>query len=74
MGVPLTDEAELLGKAIRLVPKVTDLPVSIDSSVIEGLEAYRGRALVNSMTAEDDRMEQILSLVKKHNAGHHCAA
>ncbi len=72
MGVPLTDEAELLDKAVRLVQKVTDLPICIDSSVVEalqaGLEAYEGRALVNSMTAEDDRMELILPLVKKHNA------
>jgi 5-methyltetrahydrofolate--homocysteine methyltransferase len=72
MGVPLTDEAELLVKAIRLVQGLTDLPICIDSSVIEaleaGLEAYEGRALVNSVTAEDDRLAAILPLVKKHDA------
>ena len=72
MGVPLTDEPELLVKAIRLVQSLTDLPVCIDSSVIEalqaGLEAYDGRALVNSVTAEDERLEAILPLVKKHDA------
>ncbi|HET7430545.1 MAG TPA: dihydropteroate synthase [Nocardioides sp.] len=72
MGVPLTDEAELLVKAIRLVQELTDLPVCIDSSVVEALEAglaaYQGRALVNSVTAEDDRMAAILPLVKKYDA------
>lgn len=72
MGVPLTDEAELLVKAIRLVQELTDLPICIDSSVVEaleaGLDAYQGRALVNSVTAEDDRLAAILPLVKKHDA------
>jgi len=72
MGVPLTDEPELLAAAIRLVQSLTDLPVCIDSSVVEALEAglsvYEGRALVNSVTAEDDRLAAILPLVKKHDA------
>src|SRR3954466_8942002 len=72
MGVPMTDEPELLAKAIRLVQSVSDLPICIDSSVVEALEAglaaYQGRALVNSVTAEDDRMARILPLVKKYDA------
>ena len=72
MGVPLTDEPELLAKAIQLVQELTDLPICIDSSVVEaleaGLSAYQGRALVNSITAEDDRMAAILPLVKKYDA------
>ncbi|MFM1864401.1 MAG: hypothetical protein RL677_181 [Actinomycetota bacterium] len=72
MGVPLTDEPALLSKAIKLVQSLTDLPICIDSSVIEaldaGLSAYEGKALVNSTTGEDDRMDAILPLVKKHNA------
>jgi 5-methyltetrahydrofolate--homocysteine methyltransferase len=72
MGVPLTDEADLLAKAIILVQSITDLPICIDSSVVEALDAglavYRGRALVNSITAEDDRMAAILPLVKKYDA------
>jgi 5-methyltetrahydrofolate--homocysteine methyltransferase len=72
MGVPLTDEADLLGRAIRMVQELTDKPICIDSSVVEALEAglsvYQGRALVNSITAEDERMEQILPLVKKYDA------
>lgn len=72
MGVPLTDEADLLARAITLVQSLTDLPICIDSSVVEALEAglaaYDGRALVNSITAEDDRMAEILPLVKKYDA------
>ncbi|QWZ10315.1 dihydropteroate synthase [Nocardioides panacis] len=72
MGVPMTDEPELLAKAITLVQQLTDKPICIDSSVVEALEAglsvYQGRALVNSITAEDDRMALILPLVKKYDA------
>jgi 5-methyltetrahydrofolate--homocysteine methyltransferase len=72
MGVPLTDEPELLAKAIVMVQELTDLPICIDSSVVEALEAglsvYQGRALVNSVTAEDDRLAAILPLVKRHDA------
>jgi 5-methyltetrahydrofolate--homocysteine methyltransferase len=72
MGVPLTDEAELLSRAVQLIQKLTDKPLCIDSSVVEALEAglsvYQGRALVNSVTAEDERLEQILPLVKKYDA------
>jgi 5-methyltetrahydrofolate--homocysteine methyltransferase len=72
MGVPLTDEADLLAKAIIKIQSLTDKPICIDSSVVEaleaGLSAYQGRALVNSITAEDERMEQILPLVKKYDA------
>ncbi|HET9758765.1 MAG TPA: dihydropteroate synthase [Nocardioidaceae bacterium] len=72
MGVPMTDEPELLATAIRMVQGLTDKPVCIDSSVVEALEAglaaYDGRALVNSVTAEDDRMALILPLVKRYDA------
>ncbi len=72
MGAPLVDEAALLAEAVRLVQSLTDLPLCIDSSVVEALEAglaaYEGKALVNSVTAEDERMELILPLVKKYGA------
>ena len=72
MGVPLTDEPALLARAIKLVQSLTDLPICIDSSVIEALDAglavYEGKALVNSMTGEDERMDAILPLVKKYDA------
>jgi len=72
MGAPLIDEPVVLAQAVRLVQSLTDLPLCIDSSVVEaleaGLQAYQGKALVNSITAEDDRMELILPLVKKYGA------
>jgi 5-methyltetrahydrofolate--homocysteine methyltransferase len=71
-GIPLVDEAELLQQMLRTVQDATDLPICIDSSVIEALEAglsvYEGKALVNSVTGEDDRLEEILPLVARHGA------
>ena len=71
-GIPLVDEAELLQKMLRTVQAATDLPICIDSSVIEALEAglavYEGKALVNSVTGEDERLEEILPLVARHGA------
>ena len=71
-GIPLVDEAELLAQMIRLLQEHTDIPLCIDSSVIEaleaGLDAYEGKALVNSVTGEDDRLELILPIVAKHGA------
>ncbi|HEY1162107.1 MAG TPA: dihydropteroate synthase [Candidatus Dormibacteraeota bacterium] len=71
-GIPALDEAALLVAAIKAVSEVTDVPICIDSSIIEaleaGLSAYQGKALVNSVTAEEERMERILPLVKKHGA------
>lgn len=71
-GVPLADEPALMAKAVRLVQSLTDVPLSIDSSVIEaleaGLQAYRGKALLNSVTGEEARLERVLPLVRKHGA------
>ncbi len=71
-GIPLVDEPELLMSMIRTAQAAVDLPICIDSSVIEALEAglsvYEGRALVNSVTAEDDRLQEILPLVARHGA------
>ena len=72
MGAPLCDEAELMVAAIRLIQSRCDLPLCLDSSIIEvlaaGLAAYQGKALVNSVTAEDERLHAILPLVKRHGA------
>ena len=72
MGVPLADEVELMVQAVKLIQSLTDMPLCIDSSVIEALEAglatYEGKALVNSVTAEDERLEAILPLVKRYGA------
>ena len=72
MGAPLADETELMVEAVKLIQGLTDLPLVIDSSIVEvleaGLAAYQGKALVNSVTAEDERLDAILPLVKKYNA------
>jgi 5-methyltetrahydrofolate--homocysteine methyltransferase len=71
-GIPLVDESELLANMLKLVQDSCDLPICIDSSVVEALEAglavYEGKALVNSVTGEDERLEEILPLVAKHGA------
>ena len=71
-GIPLADEPALLARAIQLVQGVTDVPLSIDSSIIEALEAglavYQGKPLVNSVTGEDEQMERVLPLVAKYGA------
>ncbi len=76
MGVPLADEPALLAQSIQLVQEKTDLPICIDSSVVEALEAglavYQGKALVNSVTCETDRLEAVLPLVKQHGAAIIC--
>ena len=71
-GIPLADEPEILAQAIQLVQSVTDVPISIDSSVVDalrrGLEVYEGKPLVNSVTGEEERLEVVLPLVAKYNA------
>jgi 5-methyltetrahydrofolate--homocysteine methyltransferase len=72
MGAPLADEAELMVRAVKLIQGRTDLPLCIDSSIVEvldaGLATYQGKALVNSVTAEDERLAAILPLVARHGA------
>ncbi len=71
-GIPLADEPAILARAIQLVQSITDVPLSIDSSIVAALEAglavYQGKALVNSVTGEEDRLETVLPLVKKYGA------
>ena len=71
-GIPLADEPALLARAVELVQSLTDVPLSIDSSIVAALEsgllAYRGKALVNSVTGEEERLEQVLPIVAKHGA------
>ncbi len=71
-GIPLADEPAILASTVKLVQSLTDVPLSIDSSIVEALEAglavYEGKALVNSVTGEDEVMERVLPLVAKHGA------
>lgn len=71
-GIPLADEPRILAETVKLVQSITDVPLSIDSSIVEalaaGLEVYQGKPLVNSVTGEDERLEAVLPLIKKYNA------
>lgn len=71
-GIPLADEPRILAETIQLVQSVTDVPLCIDSSIIDALEAglavYQGKALVNSVTGEDESLDRVLPLVAKHGA------
>jgi 5-methyltetrahydrofolate--homocysteine methyltransferase len=69
-GIPLADEPAILAECIKLIQSITDVPLCIDSSIIAaleaGLDAYQGKALLNSVTGEEERLEAVLPLVKKH--------
>jgi 5-methyltetrahydrofolate--homocysteine methyltransferase len=71
-GIPLADEPAILAEAIRIVQALVEVPLSIDSSILAaleaGLKAYQGKALVNSVTGEEERLEAVLPLVKEYGA------
>ena len=71
-GIPLADEPRILAETVQLVQSLTDVPLSIDSSIVAALEAglqvYKGKALLNSVTGEEERLESVLPLVKKYGA------
>ncbi|MGI9415284.1 MAG: methyltetrahydrofolate cobalamin methyltransferase [Hyphomicrobiales bacterium] len=70
-GIPLADEPKILAESIKLVQSLVDVPLSIDSSIIDALEAglaaYQGRPLVNSVTGEDESLDRVLPLIKKYD-------
>jgi 5-methyltetrahydrofolate--homocysteine methyltransferase len=70
-GIPLADEPAILARTVQLVQSLTDVPLSIDSSIVAALEAglaaYKGRPLVNSVTGEEERLEAVLPLVKRYD-------
>jgi len=71
-GIPMIDEPAVLAQIIKLVQATTDVPLCIDSSVIDALEAglavYQGKALVNSVTGDEESLNRVLPLVKKYGA------
>ena len=71
-GIPLADEPKILAECVQLIQSLTDVPLSIDSSIVaaleSGLSVYQGKPLVNSVTGEEERMESVLPLVKKYGA------
>lgn len=71
-GIPLADEPGILAEAIRIVQSVTDAPICIDSSIVaalkSGLQAVKGKPLVNSVTGEEERLESVLPMVAEYKA------
>ncbi len=71
-GIPLADEPKILAEVVKLVQSKTDVPLCLDSSIVAALEAglsvYQGKALVNSVTGEEEQLEQVMPLVKKYEA------
>ncbi len=72
VGVPLVDEPAMMVKALTAIQNVTPLPLVIDSANDDALEAglnlYAGRALVNSVNAEPEKMERVFPFVKRMGA------
>ena len=72
VGVSGIDEPKMLKEAILAIQEVTDVPLCIDSALPKaleaGLNAYKGKALVNSVNGEKHKLEEVLPLVKEHGA------
>ena len=72
MGMSGIDEKASMLRALEEVSGVTNLPLSLDSSYVEVLEAalrnYPGRALVNSVSLETEKFEKLLPIVAKYGA------
>jgi 5-methyltetrahydrofolate--homocysteine methyltransferase len=71
-GIPLAEEPKILAECIKLVQDTVAVPLSIDSSIVQALEAglaaYKGKPLVNSVTGEEERLERVLPLIAKYKA------
>jgi 5-methyltetrahydrofolate--homocysteine methyltransferase len=72
VGVPGIDEPAAMKNAVQAIQAATDLPLCLDSAdpaaLEAGLKAYAGKALVNSATGEDQKLAEVLPLVKKYGA------
>lgn len=74
VGVPSVEpektEPEMMAHCVELIQSVTDLPLSVDSSVvpalIAGIKAAKGRPLVNSVTGEEERLEKVLPVIAEY--------
>lgn len=71
-GVPMADEPQMMEDMVKLVSSLGDAPLCLDSSMpnalARGLEAYQGKALINSVTGEERSLEAVLPLARKHDA------
>ena len=72
VGVPGANEPELMKQVVKAVQSVVNIPLQIDSSNAEAIEAglrvYEGKAIVNSVDASDEKLKKILPIVKKYGA------
>jgi 5-methyltetrahydrofolate--homocysteine methyltransferase len=72
VSVPSTDEKETIKRLVQDLSTVTDKPLVLDSPdplvIEEGLKNYPGRALVNSVTGEKEKLKKLLPVVKKYGA------
>lgn len=72
MGMNGIDEKEMMLKVVKELSIVTDLPLSIDSSHVDVVEAalriYPGRALINSISLEPEKFEKLIPVAKKYGA------
>jgi len=72
VGTRIHTEVEDMRWMVKVVQEVVDVPLSIDSpnfkAIEAGLEEHKGKAMVNSITAEKERMEQVLPLVQKFHS------
>ena len=72
VGLPDIDEKEMMVKIVKAVQSVTDVPLQLDSTnpeVLEaGLRVYNGKAIINSVNGEEASLSAILPLVKKYGA------
>ena len=71
-GVPGADEPALLVQMIEVLSELTGVPLCIDTANVKALEAalevYSGKALVNSVNGEEEKLEKILPLIKQFDA------
>ncbi|WP_411680345.1 homocysteine S-methyltransferase family protein [Clostridium thailandense] len=70
VGLPEIDEVEMITKAVKAIQKVVQIPISIDSSNPEAIEAgariYNGKPVINSVNGKEETMKKIFPIVKKY--------
>lgn len=73
LGPARKDGPEIMEWMVKTVQEVVDLPLSLDTTNIEAMEAglrvHRGKALINSISARPERIMALMPLAKKYNAG-----
>lgn len=72
VGLPGIDEKDMMCRAVKALQGVTDVPLQLDSTIPEVLEAalrvYNGKPIVNSVNGEEKSLQTVLPLVKKYGA------